>query len=184
MDDPESCRAWAKVRDWNAAIETNIRFLKGEIDETPSHGGPLNDETAPMVPALIELNRHGAFTHDSQPPTPVQKSYLSAILTPSVDEAELRAFLDARDDVYYELGDEYTIPDACAVVTLLDGAECTWMRARDDLPEDYSEDWHYRAYPPLQRLIRDEGIEFQIMMREYGTAIGAHDVLLQFFTRD
>lgn len=43
------------------------KFISGEIQSCPTHGGPLDDETIPIVPQLLVLNKHNILTVDSQP---------------------------------------------------------------------------------------------------------------------
>src|SRR4051794_36071352 len=54
----------AASRTWRKAT---IAFLRGELDQTPLHGGPPEPETAPLSPDLIELNQAGFVTTESQP---------------------------------------------------------------------------------------------------------------------
>ena len=37
----------------------NIAFLKGILNGTPYHHGPIDDETIPLLSQLIQLNKKG-----------------------------------------------------------------------------------------------------------------------------
>lgn len=43
------------------------KFLTGEIQSCPTHLGPLNEESAVILPQLLVLNKHNILTVDSQP---------------------------------------------------------------------------------------------------------------------
>jgi hypothetical protein len=73
---------YSNVKCWDDLIQTNLKFLKGEINEIFYHGGPIDQETRePMfLKGLIELNKMGFYTTNSQPTSDNnmirQKSYL------------------------------------------------------------------------------------------------------------
>jgi hypothetical protein len=46
--------------------ELVIAWLNGEIQQTPGHCGPPDDETYPLIPALTVINRGGFVTDNSQ----------------------------------------------------------------------------------------------------------------------
>ena len=50
------------------ALDYYVSFLKGEHEECPTHG-PLDHETKCIIEPLIEINRSGFLTLDSQPAT-------------------------------------------------------------------------------------------------------------------
>ncbi|KAI4706174.1 hypothetical protein J4E89_009228 [Alternaria sp. Ai002NY15] len=59
--------AWAAAPDWNALLQLNLLFIRGEVDVNPNHLAPLNEESIPLVPGLIELHKYGILTCNSQP---------------------------------------------------------------------------------------------------------------------
>ncbi|KAI4958731.1 hypothetical protein J4E86_004336 [Alternaria arbusti] len=59
--------AWAPAPDWNALLQLNLLFIRGEVDVNPNHLAPLNEESMPLVPGLIELHKYGILTCNSQP---------------------------------------------------------------------------------------------------------------------
>jgi hypothetical protein len=58
---------WETARSLADLAQATVAFLRGDLDQTPIHGGPPNDETDPLVPALVEMNEAGFVTTDSQP---------------------------------------------------------------------------------------------------------------------
>ena len=58
---------WGNMTTYKALIDTNIRFLKGELYMTPYHLGPIDVLTQKTVKNFIKINRAGFFTIDSQP---------------------------------------------------------------------------------------------------------------------
>lgn len=59
--------AWAAAPDWNALLQLNLLFIRGEVDINPDHLGPLNEESMPLVTGLIKLHEYGILTCNSQP---------------------------------------------------------------------------------------------------------------------
>lgn len=58
---------WKTAKDFSDLITLNQKFLLGHIPETPFHCGPIDEETIPLVPGLLELHKFGLFTIGSQP---------------------------------------------------------------------------------------------------------------------
>ena len=54
-------------KSWAEIIAYYRRFLSGELDQCPTHGGPLEDESKVIGEQLLEVNRLGVLTVDSQP---------------------------------------------------------------------------------------------------------------------
>ncbi len=52
-------------------IEQTIAFLERR-GSVPYHHGPIDEETYPLVRTLVEINRNGFVTTNSQPGTPMQ----------------------------------------------------------------------------------------------------------------
>lgn len=58
---------WGAARSLDDLARATIAFLRGELDSTPTHGGPPNPETGPLLETLVSLNEAGFVTMDSQP---------------------------------------------------------------------------------------------------------------------
>ena len=58
--------AWKSARTMDDLGELVIRWLNGELTETPDHMGPPEAETIPLIPALTMINRGGFITVMSQ----------------------------------------------------------------------------------------------------------------------
>ncbi len=67
---------WHSVTDFPALAAAMEQFLRGQIPVTPMHGGPLDPESAPLVPHLVALARHGLVPLLSQP----------GVLTPTLQQ--------------------------------------------------------------------------------------------------
>ncbi len=52
---------------WQSILDFYQQFLKGEVDSCPTHGGPLDPESSEILKELLEINRLGVLTIDSQP---------------------------------------------------------------------------------------------------------------------
>jgi len=82
-------------------IDHNVRFLRGELSESPNHLGPVDKETEPYLGPLIGINLLGPFlTTNSQPGLVKgslrQRSYLTGLAPRRVAE-KLHTRLNAID---------------------------------------------------------------------------------------
>ena len=61
-----------KMIDWHAIatikdlIAANVKFLKGELPETPYRAGPLEEDSVPLAKLLVLLNQMGYITTNGQ----------------------------------------------------------------------------------------------------------------------
>ena len=67
MDMSPDAADWPATRTLADLGELPALFLKGQIQQTPTDGGPPDPETAPLIPVLAACNRAGFITHMSQP---------------------------------------------------------------------------------------------------------------------
>jgi hypothetical protein len=58
---------WKACEDFDQLIELNRKFLKGEIDSTPYHVGPIETETELLVQDLLQLHDYRLLTFNGQP---------------------------------------------------------------------------------------------------------------------
>lgn len=86
---------YQSVKTYEDLLETNVKYLKGEIDETPYCVGSIHEETAPLVDNLVKLNKFGYYTMGGQPATRI---YEKRIPTGSYKDwyysAEQRPFVE------------------------------------------------------------------------------------------
>lgn len=98
-------RAWAEPTSLTGLADRTVRWLVGDLHETPGHMGPPDEETDAIRDDLIAINRAGFVTTGSQPgldPTPAwdgepweQRAFLEGYTTPEKAAAVQRAALDA-----------------------------------------------------------------------------------------
>lgn len=61
------------MAEWNTSgnftdlLESNKKFLRGDISSSPYHYGPIEAETRSLVPSLLKLHERQIFTWNSQP---------------------------------------------------------------------------------------------------------------------
>jgi len=58
---------WAAAPDWNALLQLNLLFIRGEVDVNPGYPPLLKAETTPLVSGLVKLHEYGILTTRSQP---------------------------------------------------------------------------------------------------------------------
>jgi hypothetical protein len=78
---------WKAARGLADLAQATIHFLQGDLQRTPMHHGPPDPETAPLIPALVQLNSAGFVTIDSQPgyadPSWTQRAYVEGLCSKS-----------------------------------------------------------------------------------------------------
>jgi hypothetical protein len=67
---PEDQERWRSARTLADLGELTAQFLEGKRQQTPTHLGPPDSETADLIPVLAAANRAGYITHQSQPGIP------------------------------------------------------------------------------------------------------------------
>ena len=58
---------WERANSYEDLIILNFLFLRGIVSCTPNHGGPIDEETIPLVGNLIKINKKGFLTTQGQP---------------------------------------------------------------------------------------------------------------------
>lgn len=58
---------WKACEGFDQLIELNRKYLRGEIESTPYHLGPIKTETVPLVQDLLQLHDRRLLTTNSQP---------------------------------------------------------------------------------------------------------------------
>lgn len=66
MSLPDNQR-WYEASTYREVLDLNRAFIRGELKTTVYHGGPLCDETTPLIPNLLSLHDYGILTHAGQP---------------------------------------------------------------------------------------------------------------------
>lgn len=57
---------WLNCNNFCELLEMNIKFIKGELNATPYHLGPLDNPSQELINNLLKLHKHGIFTVDGQ----------------------------------------------------------------------------------------------------------------------
>ncbi len=70
---PEDAARWHFARTLADLGELTALWLEGGIQQTPSHLGPPDTETGPLIQLLAAVNRAGFVTHQSQPGIPLDE---------------------------------------------------------------------------------------------------------------
>jgi hypothetical protein len=88
--------AWSDARSMADLRELTIRWLRGELDETPGYFGPPAPETARLVDTLVAYNALGLLTDQSQPAEPLVEG--------SSQRANVSGFCDLETAARIEAG--------------------------------------------------------------------------------
>ncbi|KAL5047228.1 hypothetical protein BDW71DRAFT_46752 [Aspergillus fruticulosus] len=114
----QNIKLWGEPKSLRDLADVFVRFLEGQLDRLPWSDSPITPETSGIKGALVELNRRGFFTINSQPAVngvksshPVygwgpkngfvyQKAYLELLIPPYVID-ELIARIEANEDLTY-----------------------------------------------------------------------------------
>lgn len=117
-DNTEIDMMYKSVKTYKDLLNVNIKFLKGEIEQTLYHLAPVNEETIPLLDNLIRLNKLGYYTTGGQPalceyneqvkiePNVVQyysmeqKPFIEGLIEKKIVK-KLTKFLKEQHDMYY-----------------------------------------------------------------------------------
>ncbi|MFI7080915.1 DUF6919 domain-containing protein [Micromonospora sp. NPDC049903] len=119
---------WATATSLTDLGELTARWLTGDLDETPTYGGPPDEETATLVPVLAALNRAGFVTDFSQPGQELDQGWRQrAAISGFVDDPTCRRLTAALAATDLVLLHEYSDSGVRIPVTLDHGAAHTWV---------------------------------------------------------
>ncbi|MFF3857094.1 DUF6919 domain-containing protein [Micromonospora sp. NPDC002575] len=107
--------------------ELTARWLTGELDETPTHGAPPDEETGPLIPLLAAVNRAGLVTDFSQPAEIDDGWQQRAAVCGYCDDATLDQLITAFTPTDLVLLHERTNSGIRLPVTLHLGTAHTWV---------------------------------------------------------
>jgi hypothetical protein len=128
---------WDDARSIDDLARATIAFLRGELNQTPSHGAPPDPETAPLVADLIALNIAGFVTTSSQPgdrdPRWPQRAYVQGICSEEV-AARIEMGLLGTELVVLSFAPGST-GDGNIAVSLDEGLPFTFLGRRDSAGE-------------------------------------------------
>lgn len=124
------------IQSINDMAQHTIRFLRGEIPQSPNHLGPIADETKPYVDALVKINELGFVTTDSQPGGRgrSQRSYLTGLCSRATAESLYRLNQSDLVVMVYDVYSQHTPNVDCPArlsggvpVTIDDGKPFTFV---------------------------------------------------------
>ena len=163
-DDPsyniESHRDWAACESFTDLRDVNIRFLKGEIYDTPYHLGPICKETTTILQNIIRLNERGFITTGSQPSYEedgqiLQRSYIQGFINMKkifslvnfVKQNNLYLKIHHRSKMLF---DNFPERHFCATMDKKSNGELvefTWIQSHDgeNIFEDLATGFHHFA---------------------------------------
>jgi hypothetical protein len=151
---PEDRERWRSARTLADLGELTAQFLEGKLQETPTHLGPPDAETGPLIPVLAAANRAGFVTHMSQPGIPrdkhgfAQRADVSGYAAPAAF-ARLMTAASGTDLIVtaaraLDESEERRFGPFFAI-TLDEGEECTWdglAVSRSIMASDYGRECH------------------------------------------
>lgn len=125
---PGSSPAWATATGLADLGELTARWLTGEYEETPTHGGPPDPETTALIPVLAAANRAGYVTDFSQPGENLGGGDRQrAAVGGYCDDAVRARLADAVAGTDLVLLHEISDSGIRLPVTLDAGTPCTWV---------------------------------------------------------
>lgn len=191
------------IKTFEDLIEENIRFLKGEVGATCYHGGPICDETIPLVDDLITLNKLGFYSTCGQPAVREkncqQRPFIEGLMQNRLDLLKFIRYLQ-DNDLYYmisyytgsgdrDIGLDGTIPFPIK----------TWRFGLTRYKKEESDDWKictgilmdYRSYRELYELHVDcypntkeifkNCLHVIVTGEKYGVDVGLEKKLIKYF---
>ena len=168
---------WRQAVTLEAAGELTARWLEGGSEyQAATFTARYDEETDAIAPLLVQLNRNGLFTKESQPGLrysgSAQRQYVTGFC--SADVAAQLLALSTRSDlvtVAHGPGEAST----AAIPVTLDGAEVVTVLGSSETPitSDQVQDWAEETNETLALLLADSWY-----VEIFDPAWGRNDVLL------
>jgi hypothetical protein len=135
-----------------------VRWLDGETDTLPTHGGPPDEETTELIEDLRVANTLGLWTLGSQPSRPNQRAVLEAVTTPyRAQHLTRRALAAGLWAVDWRLAAPMTLGRVSVTEPVTEAVGPTTGAVRAGTLVDESGAFTYvTAEPGLDRWIRDD----------------------------
>ncbi len=202
---------WNGIETYDDLIRTNVAFLEGRMDRTPYHFGPIDPETAPLVPRLVQLNKLGFVSTNGQPVELVetrtciyeQRSHIRGfMLAHHLPRLEAYAKEKIRDGYYFIVSSLstdapqvlfHTFPkrmlqystrwkSTCYNVTRFKvNNQRSWDKCTNVWIEPNYELRNFDDYTALTNLLAEQCIVVTVASRHYGRG-SVEDVLLEFLS--
>jgi hypothetical protein len=67
------------IKSYKDLIEANVAFLEGRVAGSPTHLGPVDQETIPLLKNLVKINKMGFITLQGQPSECYHEKYIKKI---------------------------------------------------------------------------------------------------------
>jgi len=178
----------------------NIAFLKGILNETPYHGGPVDNETIPLLSQLINLNKKGFLSTNGQPgiisdfTNPLngvyyqenQKSFIRGYMHRSLSD-KLQRFIQDKPFYMLIINNKTTVYNSIPVPKY----NLTRYINLEDPNEPYDEHtnvWKDRHFPyrdferyKVNSLLKQDYVLVEVYSKVYGEGYSTEQLLLDFF---
>ncbi len=111
----------------------NIEFIRGHRACTAYHDGPMDAESVPIVPILIDINALGFITVHSKPGSRVGKYMQRAYLTGYIKKLQAADFVDHMkramvDEVYIQVPRNLSADERSALIA----SDVYWIERTHD----------------------------------------------------
>ena len=178
----------------------NIAFLKGILNGTPYHHGPIDDETIPLLSQLIKLNKKGFLSTNGQPGiisdfiSPLdgiyyqenQKSYISGYIHKSLS-VKLQWFIQEKPFYMVIINNKNKVYDSVPVYKY-NLTRYINLEDPNEPYDDHTNVWKdkYGAFTDFKRynvnsLLKEDYVFVQIYSTMYGEGYSAEQLLFDFF---
>ena len=117
-------KIWGEPKNWRDVADVFVKYVEGKVESLPWSDAPISNETNVLRDNLIELNRKGLLTINSQPAVDgaksshpaygwgprngyvYQKAYLEVLVPPHIIETLVER-MESNDDItYYAVNQE------------------------------------------------------------------------------
>ena len=178
----------------------NIAFLKGILKVTPYHGGPVDNETIPLLSQLVQLNKKGFLSTNGQPgsignfTSPLdgvyyqenQKSFIRGYMHKSLS-AKLQSFIQDKPFYIVIINKKSIVYDSIPVpkynltryINLEDPNEPydDYTNVFKNRYEPYTEFDNYN----VNSLLKEDYVLVELYSKVYGEGYSTEQLLLDFF---
>ena len=176
----------------------NIAFLKGILNGTPYHHGPIDDETIPLLSQLIQLNKKGFLSTNGQPGIisdftvdgvyyqENQKSYISGYIHKSLSD-KLQWFIQEKPFYMVIIENKNKVYDSVPVYKY-NLTRYINLEDPNEPYDDHTNVWRnkYGAFTDFKRynvnsLLKEDYVFVEVYSTVYGEGYSAEQLLFDFF---
>lgn len=176
---------WSNLESWSDFTNMNIAFVSGQLDASPTYGGPLNIEHQDAIDLLVSINKLGLLTKDGQNRTEYmrddfrirQRWYISGFM-------KLSEWQQIKDEIQkvFNYVVEYIKPDDYTIERNFDGSEECFTYTNQHCTYSWYEEIYDEHYFPTSinhpSFLNDGKYVYLTLFEDWDSTEDAYEILI------